>query len=154
MANEYFKKALFVHEDILRLLVNDSIGADDEDDSRSAILAEDGISVNGEQEELEPLGEDGKPVDKGKLALTHLRLLKYAYQRFGGWPKAYSEYERLNADVFRTFGSELKGVEGVEKWQTKGFGGGKAESIEGSFTGLKNWEFVDNRALHRAVEEL
>ena len=133
------------------MLVNDSIGADDddEDDSCSAILAEHGISVNGEQEELEPLGEDGKPVDKGKLALTHLRLLKYAYQRFGGWPKAHGEYERLNADVFRTFGSELKGV---EKWQAKGFGGGKAESTEGSFTGLKSWEFLDNRVLHRAVD--
>ncbi|OCL11089.1 hypothetical protein AOQ84DRAFT_425240 [Glonium stellatum] len=153
LANEYFKKALLVHEDTLRLLVSDGANVDydyddDEDDSCSAILAEHGVSVNGDhqqQDELEPLGEDGKPVDKAHLAATHLRLLKFAFQRFGGWPKAYGEYERLNADVFRMFGGEMKGTEGVEKWQAKGFGAGKAESEEGAFTGLKSWEFLDQR---------
>ena len=115
------QNALLEHEKILKLLVYDSRGADNDskDPSRSPKYS--------------------KLVDGGKLALTHLHLLKYAYQRVGEWPYA-SEHERLNEDVFKTFSSELKGVEGMEKWHANGFGGGKAESTEGSFPGLKSWE--------------
>ena len=64
-----------------------------------------------------------------------------AYQRYGGWPKSYNEYEHLNAQLFRLFGAEAKwkGVEGTEKWDAKTFGAGKAESQEGGFRGIADW---------------
>ena len=70
----------------------------------------------------------------------HLRLLKFAYQRYGDWPKSYATYEKLNADVFRYF--ELKGIEGVEKWNAKAFGRGKAESGEGTFAAISDWDIL------------
>jgi hypothetical protein len=153
LAKEYFKKALLIHEDLLRLLVHEDGADDDSDDeldSTAAILAEHGISVkgsttggqNGMQEEAPALSE----AEKAFIAKRHLVLLKLAYQRLGGWPKQASEYERLNADAFGVFGTtqEWKGLEGVEKWSVKGFGVGKAESEYGIFkeAGVGSWEFA------------
>ncbi|KAG9386877.1 hypothetical protein A1F94_003627, partial [Pyrenophora tritici-repentis] len=86
---------------------------------------------------------DSSTLDKSATALKHLHLLKLAYQRYGGWPKSYDEYEHLNAQLFRVFGGESKwkGVEGTEKWDAKGFGSGKAESQEGGFRGVQDWSF-------------
>ena len=53
-----------------------------------------------------------------------------------------NDLDALAAELFKTFGEQLKGVEGVEKWQVKGFGGGKAESNEGTFTGSSSWEIL------------
>jgi len=128
----------------------DADDSDDELDSTAAILAEHGVSVkgsttgaqNGTQEEAPALSE----AEKASTAKRHFMLLKLAYQRLGGWPKQASEYERLNADAFRVFGTtqEWKGLEGVEKWSVKGFGAGNAESEYGVFkeTGVGSWEFA------------
>jgi hypothetical protein len=141
LATEYYKKAISVHEDILRWLVSDQIGVEDGDDededTAAAILAEHGINV----EDRERDGDANKaPIDKVAMAKTHLRLLKFAFQRLGSWPKPYAVYERLNANLFKAF--ELTGIEGVEKWTAKGFGGGKAESNEGSFGGVGQWDIL------------
>jgi hypothetical protein len=142
LATEYYKKALFVHEDLLRWLVSDQIGVEDGDDededTAAAILTEHGIRVG----DRESQGDANNVlIDKAAVAKTYLRLLKFAFQRLGSWPKSYTVYERLNAYVFKAF--DLTGVEGVEKWTARGFGGGKAESNEGSFDGVRKWEIID-----------
>ncbi|KAI7689845.1 hypothetical protein KC322_g11618, partial [Hortaea werneckii] len=142
IATDYFKKAIFVHEDVLRWLVGGSSeGAeedDDDEDTAATILKENGVSIDEDND-----GQaDEAGVDRVTLAKDHLGLLKLAYQRLGNWPKNYGVYERLNADVFKVFGSQLQGVEGVEKWQSKGFGAGKAESQSGLFEGVSDWEIL------------
>jgi hypothetical protein len=155
LATEYFKKAVGVHEDILRLIVNDQGGSvdgqddsDDELDTTAALLAKEGVKVK------RPDGQnvaalDSAQIDKSALALKHLHLLKMAYQRLGGWPKSYADYERLNAQLFRVFGTESswKGVQGTEKWDAKGFGQGKAESQDGVFNGLEDWSFGSEQVI-------
>ncbi|KAI4660911.1 uncharacterized protein J4E79_005479 [Alternaria viburni] len=145
LAADYFKKAISVHEDILRVLVNDQTSAsndsDDEDDTTAELLAREGVNVQNSPNSPRPAAVDSNTLDKSATALKHLHLLKLAYQRYGGWPKSYSEYEHLNAQLFRLFGAEAKwkGVEGTEKWDAKTFGAGKAESQEGGFRGIADW---------------
>ena len=68
--------------------------------------------------------------EEGKHVRQHLHMLKLAVERLGNWPKDYSEYERLNADVFRTFANDLEGVDGVEKWNLQSFRSGRAEASD------------------------
>ncbi|KAF2451382.1 NACHT domain-containing protein [Karstenula rhodostoma CBS 690.94] len=152
LATEHFKKALAVHEDILRLLVQDDDADDDsdDDDTAAALLAEHHGSVNGSVDgrfaSSSLLDQSTASIsDKPALALHHLHLLKVAFQRVGGWPKPRAEYERLNASLFREFGGEeaWKGARGVETWSAKGFGAGKAESEEGVFGEVRAWWIVD-----------
>jgi hypothetical protein len=152
LATQYFKKALAVHEDLLRLLVRDEGDADsdDEEDTTAALLAEHGVSVNGasvdgrEGDDLEQ-----SSINRSELSIRHLHLLKFAYQRLGGWPKDAREYERLNAELFRVFGGEKewKGAQGVEKWSVKEYGLGKAESKDGAFEGVMDWAFAQSGAV-------
>lgn len=141
-AAEYFKKAIIVHEDVLRLLLQDTtggeVGGDDDDDTAAAILAEHGIKTD-KVDDAESSLTDAK---RTELVKRHLHLLKLSYQRLGSWPKSYNNYEKLNADLFRAFSDQLKGVEGVEKWQAKSFGSGKAESNDGVFVGNTHWEIL------------
>ncbi|KAK7188148.1 nacht domain protein [Paraphaeosphaeria sporulosa] len=152
LAAEHFKKALIVHEDILRLLVQDDDADDDsdDDDTAAALLAEHHSSVNGSVDgrfaSSSLLDQSTASIsNKPALALRHLHLLKLAFQRVGGWPKPRAEYERLNASLFREFGGEeaWKGARGVETWSAKGFGVGKAESGEGVFGEVREWWIVD-----------
>lgn len=144
LASDYFKRAVLMEEDVLRWLVNaGKSGAEsqsDEEDTAAAILAEHGVQVDG----VEPQSEEEESVDRSAAVKHHLQLLKLAYQRFGQWPKPYGAYEALNADIFKLYGEGLKGVEGVEKWQAKGFGGGKAESGEGAFAPPQQWDILVN----------
>jgi hypothetical protein len=140
IAADYFKKAVVVEEDILRWFVSEGSGNnDDEDDTAAAILAEHGVALSGPENESEE-----QTVDRSVEVKTHLHLLKLAFQRYGQWPKAYPVYEQLNADVFAQYGGALKGAEGVEKWTSKGFGNGKAESNEGAFTAPAQWDILLN----------
>lgn len=152
LAQEYFKKALGVHEDILRLVVDDHDDSDDELDTAAYLLAREGVSIKSQdgKQEIEALDEES--IDKSAIALRHLKLLKLAYQRVGGWPKPYEEYERLNARIFREFGSDAqwKGVQGTELWNAKQFGEGKAESKEGRFEGVKDWGFGSHEMILHA----
>ncbi|EFQ95319.1 hypothetical protein PTT_06770 [Pyrenophora teres f. teres 0-1] len=154
MATDYFKKAILVHEDILRVLVSNQdhtshSHADDDDDddmdTTARLLAREGVNVKASANTpgSPTAALDSSTLDKSATALKHLHLLKLAYQRYGGWPKSYDEYEHLNAQLFRVFGTESKwkGVEGTEKWEAKGFGSGKAESQEGGFRGVQDWSF-------------
>lgn len=154
LAQEYFKKAFGVHEDILRLVVHDHGSGDDSDDeldTTAYLLAQEGMNVK-KQEGQPTKALDAENIDKSAIALRHLQLLKLVYQRLGGWPKAYDEYERLNAQVFRTFGNDAnwKGVQGTERWSAKEFGNGMAESQEGGFGGLGNWALGSDNILLQA----
>ncbi|KAJ4301643.1 hypothetical protein N0V90_003736 [Kalmusia sp. IMI 367209] len=148
LATDYFKKALNVHEDILRILVQDDGDDDsDDDDTAATYLAEHGASTNGSVDGrfAESLDQSASLINKPVLALHHLHLLKLAYQRVGGWSKPYAEYERLNASLFREFGGQeaWKGAQGVETWSAKGFGAGKAEKTDGAFVRVREWGIVD-----------
>jgi len=155
LASDYFKKAIIVHEEVLRWLVGGKAEAtsseedDSDDDTAAQILRSHGVNVDvdgdGRADELD--------VNKGEMAKKHLHLLKLAYQRLGTWPKEQQVYEKLNADVFRIFGDNLKGVEGVEKWQAKGYGGGKAESSEGTFETVIDWSILPSY-LRQQVEHI
>ncbi|EMD68013.1 hypothetical protein COCSADRAFT_156478 [Bipolaris sorokiniana ND90Pr] len=154
MAQDCFKKAILVHEDLLRILVNTSPNAastaqddddddDDEMDTTAQLLAREGVNVKTAPNTPSPEAIDSSTMDHAATALKHLHLLKLAYQRYGGWPKSHAEYERLNALLFRVFGTDpkWKGAEGTEKWDAKPFGSGKAESQEGGFKGVEDWTF-------------
>lgn len=98
----------------------------------------------------------------GDRVKLHFRLLKLAIQRLGAWPKDYSEYQRLNADVFREFADSMRGVDGVEKWDLAKFGKGKAEGDSDvlDIQGFREWSLlpggvyeVEARELHEEEEE-
>lgn len=142
LAADHFKKAIVVHEDVLRWLLSDStdgasVGDDEEEDTAASILADHGVDVSSER------GVNGiDDARRGELVKQHLHLLRLGYQRLGSWPKSFAAYERLNAELFRVFAEQLKGVEGVEKWNAKGYGSGKADSQEGTFQGTTKWEIL------------
>jgi hypothetical protein len=157
-SQQYFKKAVNVHEDVLRLMVQDhgaEEDSDDELDTAAYLLAKEGVTVKSQSNEhVESLDADN--IDKPAVALHHLKLLKLAFQRLGGWPKPYEEYEQLNATLFRTYGSEAnwKGVEGTEKWSAKEFGTGKAESQHGSFEDFRHtWDFGSDKLILNAQNQ-
>ncbi|GAB7366186.1 hypothetical protein MBLNU230_g7746t1 [Neophaeotheca triangularis] len=143
LASDYFKKAVLLEEDILRRFASEGANGEagddeDEEDTAAAILAEHGVQADGV-----PHAANGHDkADRSANVKHHLRLLKLAHQRLGQWPKPAQVYEQLNANIYRLYGDQLKGVDGVEKWQTKGFGGGKAESGEGTFEAPKQWDIV------------
>jgi hypothetical protein len=128
--------------------VGDDGDSDDELDTTAALLAREGVKVKSASGET-PQALDAAQIDKSATALRHLHLLKLAYQRLGSWPRSYDEYERLNAQLFRTFGGDAKwkGVDGTEKWDAKAFGNGKAESQEGTFGGLQQWAFGSDKLI-------
>ena len=150
LAAEYFKKAIIVHEDILRWVVNEATGGemdddDGEEDTAASILADHGIQTNGSANGDHSSASSGLDSKKrSELVAKHLRLLKLAVQRLGAWPKDYAAYEHLNAQLFRVFPEGLKGYEGVEKWQVKSYGYGKAESQAGALEAgnLGSWEVL------------
>jgi hypothetical protein len=135
LARRYYKRAAGVHESVLRSLTLDPLGLNEDDDV--TVLSSD-------PEPLELSGIVSKDASQGTYARRHLVLLKLALERFGDFPKGYAEYEQLNADVFRTFSEDLRGVEGVEKWNVKKFGNGKAGSDEGALdVNVKDWALTE-----------
>ena len=143
LANQYFVKALATHEEMLKLLVRGTAGGsiddDDDFDSTRAILAEHGVSLD----HASTNGDVTGTVDKDAMAKSHLRLLKLGYQRLGSWPKAFPEYEKLIKQVVHEFSIDNKELQTPEKWQVKEYGSGKAESHEGIFEKVDNWELLD-----------
>ncbi|PWY73042.1 NACHT domain protein [Aspergillus heteromorphus CBS 117.55] len=118
LACRYYKKAASLHENALRVFI---------DPSSVSSTEMDGGSLSGASS---PASSPGEGEEEGKCVRQHLHLLKLAVERLGDWPKEYAEYERLNADLFRTFGQDLKGVDGVDKWNLKRFGSGRAEASD------------------------
>lgn len=147
MANRYYRKSAAVHENIIRVF-SDPTYAEFEGGLDASISTDSSAYELGLDEAVNGTVKDGEHVRQ------HLHLLKLAVQRIGDWPKNYSEYERLSSDVFREFGSELKGIEGVEKWNLKAFGSGRAQSNEDLLDlSFNNWELVNTQQSADPVEE-
>ena len=119
LAYRYYKKAAGLHENALRFFIDPT--------SVSSTEMEAG-TISGLSSPASSPGENTE--EEGKYVRQHLHLLKLAVERLGDWPKEYSEYERLNTELFRAFSNDLKGVEGIEKWNLKRFGSGKAEASD------------------------
>lgn len=120
LAYRYYRKAAALHENALRAFVDPSSVSATEMDTEviSGLSAPSSASSPGET------AEDGKHVRQ------HLHMLKLAVERLGDWPKDYSEYERLNHDLYRTFANDLEGVDGIDKWNLRSFGSGRAEASD------------------------
>ncbi|KAJ5833009.1 NACHT domain protein [Penicillium riverlandense] len=149
MASKYYKKSASVHENLLRIFIDPSL-ADVEGGLDSS------MSIDGSVFELDLADStvNGNFSD-GEHVRQHLQLLKLAVQRLGDWPKDYSEYDHLNAELFSTFKDELQGVEGVEKWNLKSFGSGKAASNEDTLNlEFKSWELEVAQAREENEEVL
>ncbi|KAJ5768999.1 hypothetical protein N7520_003558 [Penicillium odoratum] len=119
LAYRYYRKAAALHENALRVFIDPSSASASDVDMEviSGMSSPSSASSPGENEE-------------GKHVRQHLRMLKLAVERLGDWPKDYSEYERLNNDLFGAFAHDLEGVEGVEKWNLQSFGSGQAEASD------------------------
>ncbi|KAL2808077.1 hypothetical protein BJX63DRAFT_52411 [Aspergillus granulosus] len=153
LANRYYKRSAAVHENILRALSDPTFA--DLDGSLDGGLSTDGSAYEGDYSN-DSLSANGAAI--GDQVRQHFKLFKLAIQRLGSWPKDYSEYERLNADLFREYPSALHGVEGIERWDLKSFGSGKAESNEDQVdTGFKDWQLFSEQHIsngHAEEEEL
>lgn len=148
MASRYYKKSAATHENILRIFSDPSYA-----ELEGGLDAS--MSLDGSTYDLDMAANGQSTLSDGEHVRQHLQLLKLSVERLGHWPKDYSEYERLNADVFREFADDMKGVQGVEKWNLKSFGGGKAESNEDMLNlDVKNWELVDAQPENGVEEEL
>ncbi|KAL4883534.1 hypothetical protein BJY04DRAFT_216358 [Aspergillus karnatakaensis] len=148
LANRYYKKSAAVHENILRTLSDPAFA--DLDGSFDGNMSTDGSAFDGDYNDF--FTNNGASIEE--QVRHHFMLFKLAIQRLGTWPKDYSEYERLNADIFREYPSVLKGVDGVEKWDLKKFGAGKAESNEDLVdTEFKDWQLFSEPRLVDGVEE-
>ncbi|KAJ5048613.1 hypothetical protein NUH16_007118 [Penicillium rubens] len=126
MANKYYKKSAGVHESLLRVLVDPSLA-----EFEGAL--DGSFSMDGSTYDLnmhEQGSDSGYSLTSGEHVRAHLNLLKLSVQRLGDWPKEYSEYKALNDSLYAEFGDELNGFEGVEKWDLKAFGSGKAASSD------------------------
>ncbi|PLN80694.1 hypothetical protein BDW42DRAFT_185851 [Aspergillus taichungensis] len=117
-AQRYFKKAAALHENALRGFLDPS--SMQFDYSADSSQESDASSSTSDEE----LGDEGKHVRQ------HFHLLKHAVERLGSWPKDYSEYSRLSAELFNAYPEDLKGVDGVDKWNLKNYGSGRAESSD------------------------
>ncbi|KAL3467675.1 hypothetical protein BJX64DRAFT_283144 [Aspergillus heterothallicus] len=149
LANRYYKRSAAVHENILRALSDPNFA--DLDGSLDSGFSTDGSAYEGDFNDS--LSANGAPV--GDQIRQHFKLFKLAIQRLGGWPKDYSEYERLNADLFREYPTALEGVAGIEQWDLKSFGSGKAESNDDLVdTEFKDWQLFSQQHLSNGhVEE-
>ncbi|KAI9151452.1 putative ankyrin repeat protein L88 [Paramyrothecium foliicola] len=146
MASRYYKKSAAIHENILRVF---------SDPAYADMDAGTTCSHNGDSSHNTIMG-DVTPTEKRELAegvfvRQHLWHLKLALERLGEWPNSYSEYERLNADIFREYASDLKGMEGVERWNLNSYGSGQAESQEDLLNvDVHSWGLVEPAVISRA----
>jgi len=126
LARVYFRKAIQVHEEVLKLIVasaEDISDYDSDDDDYSHAGSGGGQISTGfawESKEQELL-----------YVRTHIRRLQLALQRYGGWVKPVKNYEKLTSQVWDRYGNGgLKmGQEQAlaSKWKVDGYGNGKAE---------------------------
>ncbi|KAJ5887643.1 hypothetical protein N7495_007684 [Penicillium taxi] len=123
MANKYYKKSAIIHENLLRIFVDPKL-------TEFEGVLESSTSIDGSTFGDFDVEANDNSLSDGEHVRQHLLLLKLAVQRLGEWPKEYAEYEGLSADLFLEFQNDLKDVEGVEKWNLKSFGSGKASGSE------------------------
>lgn len=164
MSRLYFKKAVGVHEDVLKLLLDADMddGSDDESVSSSMhstvrrsdahLLRSPPLSrrVSGhrvlEQHQTHHHQTLSLTREQQIVAVkTHLHLLKIALQRLGTWAKPANEYEQLTSKAWTEFGSELSAAGMKDQarskgWKLEGFGNGKSEGgDEGAFVRPESW---------------
>lgn len=127
MARVHFRKAVQVHEEVLKLIVmtDEDISDCDSDDEEYTDVE----SANGNAS----AGFAWVSKDQELLYVrAHIRRLQLALQRYGGWLKSVDDYERLTSKVWGCYGKE-QGFKLVQeqvlasKWKMNGFGNGKAE---------------------------
>ncbi|KAK8070085.1 NACHT domain protein [Apiospora phragmitis] len=154
IANRYYRKSAAIHEDILRGLTDPDYASVDgilgysmlnghsmvdgsSRSSSSTCISSSSSNGGSGSSPLMGLGRafvfpthGEQPRSDGQIARQHLWLLRLALERAGGWPadKGYAEYERLNAEVFARFPSEMAGAAGVERWNLAAFGQGRASA--------------------------
>ncbi|KAL4733235.1 hypothetical protein BDV11DRAFT_210366 [Aspergillus similis] len=97
LVSQYYKKAAALHENALRVFIDPSSASTTTDID----LEQPSPSISG----LSILVETVRSI--GKCIWQHLHLLKLVVERLGNWPKDYSEYKRLNSDLFWMFWDEL-----------------------------------------------
>ncbi|EAW11609.1 NACHT domain protein [Aspergillus clavatus NRRL 1] len=149
LANRYFKKSVAVHENILRIFADPTLGEMENGLENSMSMDDSGYDLEMRESMFASGNGNGGfngHVSDGEHVRRHLYLLKLATERLGYWPKEYSEYERLNADLIREFQSDLQGVEEVEHWDLKAFGAGQAESDADLVDdGFRGWEILEQQ---------
>ncbi|KAH7324307.1 NACHT domain protein [Stachybotrys elegans] len=142
MATRLLKKSVAVHENIVRVLT-DPAYAEMEDSLDTAHSSDGSDWEHAMSDDYKNGASDGEHVRQ------HMWYMKLALERLGGWPKDYSEYQRLSSDVFSKFAQEMKGMEGMDKWDLKKFGKGRAESEDDMLNAnFSDWEVVDVRMGH------
>ena len=142
-ARAYFKKAADTHSEVLKLFIDASEGSDDED--ASDLDSE--ISSSNRSSPTPGCGhaflEQKKEHDEA--IKRHIRGLRLAYQRFGGWGRDAAEVEKVTDLVWQAHGKEL-GLERKDvmsrEWSAQGWGSGKAEGAEDEFVGPARWEVL------------
>lgn len=140
LAKRYYKKSAALHENILRAFSDPTLA--ELETNLDASMSMDGTNSAFDFD----VGEDTSSENAGHHVRQHLKLLKLAIQRLGDWPKDYNEYERLNSEVVQQFPTETEGVDRVDKWNLKSFGGGKAESNEDMVDAeVSDWRLFDTR---------
>lgn len=139
MARVYFRKAVQVHEEVLKQIINDedadmSDCDDDESDypdnnshrrysgmplTNGNAGTQGGFAWRSKKQEIESVR-------------AHIRRLQLALQRYGGWVRPAADYERLTKQVWQQYEKEddLNLAEKqviASQWKVDGFGLGKAE---------------------------
>ncbi|KAI0151435.1 NACHT domain protein [Pestalotiopsis sp. NC0098] len=160
MANRYYKKSAAIHENILRVFSDPAYASVESSALMDGGFRPRSMSVSsmtesgGVDSPTMAAFADSFPDDDAQLrdqlsdgehVRQHLRLLKLSLERLGDWPKDYAEYEHLGAEVFREFGADLDGVQGVDKWNLKSFGNGRAEANDDLINAAqtKSWELIE-----------
>ncbi|RMJ27224.1 hypothetical protein PHISP_01933 [Aspergillus sp. HF37] len=114
LAYRYYKKAASLHEEALRDFISpSSVTPAEMNDEASSSSSEAGESVS----------------DEGEYVRQHLHLLRLIVERLGDWPKAYTEYEQLNSNLFKKFSDDLKGIAGMPEWNLRGFESAGADEL-------------------------
>ena len=150
LATAYRKKAMTLHEDVLKLFVNASDDSDEDEDGSE--WGSDAGSRPGSPTPAHAVGCGHaylSPTEQRERQLAavrgHLRFLKLAYQRLGGWNKAAGEFETLTQAVWGVFGDELKAPKKdvmAKEWSMQGFGQGKAEGRDDEFMVPREWTIL------------
>lgn len=159
MARVYFRKAIEVHEEVLKQIVSaeDADSSDDDDDesdhngvgpsrqgtngvTNGTTRATCGFAWRSHEQELESVR-------------AHIRRLQLAVQRYGNWVKPSNSYEKLTSRVWDSYGKEsgfnmAQDQVLANKWQIEKYGSGKAEGTleEDGFKSPKVWWIVESEA--------
>lgn len=139
MANRFYKKSAALNEVILRVFTDPTYA--EMEGGLEASMSADGSAVDLD------LSMSAQALTNGQYVRRHFHLFKLAVQRLGKWPKDYNEYVQLNKDVFGLYAEEMNGVDGIEKWNMKAFGAGKAEGSEDILdVNTSDWELVQTES--------